>query len=98
MAYQIVLKKRFINQLYKLLLYLEENWGYAVAAEFQKNIDTHSKLLEQQPNIGKTTAKVNARSILITPHNRIVYKISGDKIIIITMYDTRMNPKKNRYR
>lgn len=98
MAYEIVKKKRFFNQLYKLLFYLENNWGLKVAFEFLENIDRRFKTLEDQPYIGKLTSKTNARSILITPHNRVIYKVSGNKIIILAMYDTRMNPKKNRYR
>ena len=39
MAYEIVKKKRFFNQLYKLLFYLENNWGLKVAFGFLENID-----------------------------------------------------------
>ncbi|MBX2932189.1 MAG: hypothetical protein KF781_09605 [Chitinophagaceae bacterium] len=61
---------------------MEENWGMTVAIKFQENIDRHLKLLETQPYIGKTTRQVNAYSILITPHNRVVYKISTKFIYI----------------
>jgi plasmid stabilization system protein ParE len=97
MAYEIVKKKRFYNQLFKLLSYLEENWGMKVASEFLDKIDSRFKTLEEQPFIGKPTVKSETRTILITPHNRLIYKISGNKIIVLAMYDTRMNPKKNRY-
>jgi plasmid stabilization system protein ParE len=98
MAYKIVRRKRFVNKLYKLLLYLEANWGIKVAIEFQEKVDTHLKALEQQPYLGRASEKTIARSILITDHNRIVYKVTSDKIIVLTMFDTRMNPKKNKYR
>jgi hypothetical protein len=31
------------------------------------------------------------------PYNRIYYRIKGSQIEVINMYDTRSNPKKNRY-
>jgi len=65
MAYQIIQKKRFINKLTKLLNYLEGEWGFNVAVNFQTK--------------------------------QAVYKISGNKIIVLDMYDTRMNRKKNPY-
>jgi plasmid stabilization system protein ParE len=96
-AYQLIEKKRFVNKLVKLLQYLENEWGYKVAANFQANIDRHFKLIIGQPFIGAPTGRENVRSLLITRHNRLFYKISGNKIIIINLYDTRMNPKKNPY-
>ena len=97
MAYEIVKKKRFYNQLFKLLSYLETNWGLQVASEFLNKIDSRFKTLEEQPFIGRPSTQSQTRSILITSHNRLIYKISGNKIIVLAMYDTRMNLKKNRY-
>ena len=97
MAYQIIVKKRFVNKLNKLLNYLEGVWGFNVAVNFQIKVDKHLDLLIRHPFIGIATSKANVRSLLITKHNRLVYKVSGNKIIILNMYDTRMNPKKNSY-
>lgn len=97
MAYQLVERKIFINKLTKLLVYLEAEWGFDVAQKFQANIDKHLTLIIQQPYIGLPTTRKDVRSILVTKHNRLFYKISGDKIIVLNFYDTRINPKKNPY-
>ncbi|MBS1579718.1 MAG: type II toxin-antitoxin system RelE/ParE family toxin [Bacteroidetes bacterium] len=89
MAYEIIEKKKFANKLIKLLIYLETEWSYDIAKKFMQNILHHFKLLEQHPNLGKPTSKNNARSILISKHNRIIYKISNNKIIILDLIDTR---------
>jgi len=99
MAYQIIYKKRFINKLLKLLDYLKSEWNIRVAnnfiAKFQKRLET----LAKQPFIGIESTAVNSvRSILITRHNRIFYRIKGNVIEIINMYDTRSDPQKNKYR
>lgn len=97
MAYEIKLKKRFVNRLESVLNYLENEWGDSVAKKFQENVDRHIILISTQPLVGVVTGREDIRSILITKHNRLVYKISQNKIIILNMYDTRTNPKNRRY-
>jgi hypothetical protein len=54
--------------------------------------------LPKQPQVGAPSSKIkDIRGLLITRHNRMYYKIKEDKVIILNMYDTRMNPKKNPY-
>jgi len=39
----------------------------------------------------------DVRGLLITRHNKMYYKVMGDKVVVLNMYDTRMNLKKNPY-
>jgi plasmid stabilization system protein ParE len=98
MAYKIVYKKRFSNKLVKLLQYLENEWNENTAAEFLNKLDKRIESLKEHPLIGKeSAAKPEVRAILITKHNKLYYKFSNNKVIIMNMYDTRKNPKKNPY-
>ena len=98
MAYQIIVKKRFTNKVRKVLAYLEKEWSHKVAVDFLLKIDRRIELLTRQPAIGAPSTKIkDVRGLLITRHNRMYYKIKDDKVIILNMYDTRMNPKKNPY-
>lgn len=98
MAYQIIVKKRFINKVHKLLVYLEKEWSHKVAADFLLKIDRRIELLTKQPFVGKSSSKIkNVRGLLITRHNKLYYIVKEDKVIILNMYDTRINPKKNPY-
>ena len=98
MAYQIIVKKRFTNNVQKVLVYLEKEWSHKVAAEFLMKIDRRIELLTKQPFVGAPSSKINdIRGLLITRHNRMYYKIKNDKVIILAMYDTRINPEKNPY-
>lgn len=98
MAYEIILKKRFTNKLVKVLAYLEDEWSQQVAANFLKKIDYRLRQLSGQPFTGVPSEKIKyVRVVLITRHNRLYYKIKGKKVIILNMYDTRMNPKKKKY-
>jgi plasmid stabilization system protein ParE len=97
MVYKIIFKKRFHNKLQKLLVYIENEFGLLVAQRFAKQLDKKFITLQQQPFIGQPSLYLPPiRSIHAGKHNRLYYKVEGNKIIVINMYDTRMNPKKNR--
>ena len=98
MAYQIIVKKQFTNRVQKVLTYLENEWSHKIAVEFLIKIDRRLELLSKHPHVGILSTKVEGiRGLLITRHNRMYYKIKGDKIIILNRYDTRVKPKKNPY-
>jgi plasmid stabilization system protein ParE len=98
MAYQIILKKRFTNKLVKLLSYLEKEWSHKLASNFLQKIDLRIQQLSVQPLTGISSERIEGvRSVFITRHNRLYYKVKGKKVIVLNMYDTRMNPKKKKY-
>jgi plasmid stabilization system protein ParE len=98
MAYQIIVKKRFTNKLQKILAYIEKEWSHKVAVAFLLKIDRRVEQLSKQPYVGVPSSRVKeVRGLLITRHNRLYYKIKDDKVIVLNMYDTRMNPKNIPY-
>jgi plasmid stabilization system protein ParE len=97
MVYQIIFKKRFQNKLEKLLNYIENEFGLLVAQKFAMQLDKMFLTLQQQPSIGKPSLYIpNVRSIHAGKHNRLYYRIESNKIVILNLYDTRINPKRNR--
>ncbi len=99
MAYKIIYKKRFQTKLFKLLDYLRQEWGDNVANSFINRLQSRLNTLSQQPYIGASSIVIKSvRSILITKHNRLYYRIKDDTIEVLNMYDTRSNPKKNPYK
>lgn len=98
MAHQIIVRKRFSRQLVLLLEYLEGEWGKAVADNFLKILEQRIDVLSNQPNIGLKSEISDARSILVTKHNRLYYRAKGNKIEIVALIDTRINPKNNPYK
>ncbi|MBV9960911.1 MAG: type II toxin-antitoxin system RelE/ParE family toxin [Parafilimonas sp.] len=99
MAYKIIYKKRFQTKLFKLLDYLKTVWGDNVADNFVNRLQGRLRTLSKQPYIGASSTVIKSvRSILITKHNRLYYRIKDDTIEVLNMYDTRSNPKKNPYK
>lgn len=98
MAFEVVIKKRFINKLVKTLTYLENEWGDKVAEDFLTRVDARISMLKHQPHLGAKSKKApNIRGLLITKHNLLYYKVDNNKIVILNLYDTRSNPVKNQF-
>lgn len=97
MVYQIIFRQRFKIKLENTLNYLEGEFGFAVSQKFALTVERKLKTLQQQPFIGRTSATFpNIKSISASIHNRIYYRIKGKNIIVFNMYDTRINPKRNK--
>ncbi len=97
MVYKIVLKQRFRNKLEQTLQYIEGEFGLIISRKFADEVAKKFATLQQQPFIGRTSATLPwIKSIPAGKQNRIYYRIERDKIIVLNMYDTRINPKRNR--
>lgn len=97
MVYQIIFKKRFQDKLEKLLVYIEKEFGAATAKGFAQYLQRRFDALQQQPFIGvKSSTIENVRSIIAGKRNRIYYRVEKNKIVVLNIYDTRSNPRKNK--
>ena len=98
MAYKIKQTGRFLKKHLTLLTYLENEWGFKVASEFQDKPDAKLDKLSHSPGLGTTTLKKpGIKRLIITKHNKIYYRVKGKTIYIILLFDTRQNPKRNKY-
>ncbi|MEO8569417.1 MAG: type II toxin-antitoxin system RelE/ParE family toxin [Ginsengibacter sp.] len=99
MVYEIIFKKRFRNKLEKVFFYLENEFGYLIAEKFAQSLNEKFNTLQGQPYIGvKSTVFSSVRSISAGKQNRIYYRIEGNKVVVLNMYDTRINPIKNKFK
>lgn len=98
MALKIKTKKRYQNNLKKIISYLVIKWDKKIAENFLNLIFRKYELLANMPNIGvPVSSNKGIRSILITKHNKIYYRVEKGNLIIINIIDTRRNPKKNPF-
>jgi urocanate hydratase len=94
MAYKIIQSQLFLTKVTHLLEYLEKTWGKKVYEEFKQKIDTQILSLLKQLDKGKNCKLPNVKRLLITPHNKLFYRVKGKTIYIITFFDMRQDPKK----
>lgn len=95
MVYELIFKKRFSSKLEKVFIYLEKEFGISIAKKFAILLDEKFKTLSENPEIGMPSSLMKVRSF-IAGKNRVYYRIEKTKIIILNMYDMRINPSKNK--
>ncbi|MBK9220509.1 MAG: type II toxin-antitoxin system RelE/ParE family toxin [Saprospiraceae bacterium] len=77
-----------------LIDYLNQEWSENVAKQFVKRTFELVELLSKQPNLGPyQNSEKKIRGILVSKHNRLFYRTTSHKIIILNIFDTRSNPK-----
>lgn len=98
MEKEVVITKRFRKNVYSIYEYLLKKFSPGIALKFLQRVEEKLDFIAEHPEIGKLSQKrVNVRSILFTPHNKIFYRVTNDKIEVLSIFDMRKDPKKNRY-
>ncbi len=97
MAYKLIITKKFENSAAKTSLRIQKEWSLKLALQFDKRLkDTINELI-LNPKIGRLSSKKNIRSLRVTKHNRIYYRISKTQITILDLFESKQNPKRNKY-
>lgn len=99
MAYKIIASKLFQKKVIVLNKYLQTEWGITVTSKFNETLIKTILTIAYQPAIGSLSKKKkDVRKILITKHNRLYYRVKdNESIFLLTLFDTRQNPKRNSY-
>ncbi|WP_455637920.1 type II toxin-antitoxin system RelE/ParE family toxin [Parabacteroides sp.] len=87
-----------LKSLSELLRFVRKTWGDKKSFEVRKLIEHNVLLLENHPHLGKVlpeteSKSVKIRSLIIKRKNRVFYKIEGEKIYIVLVWDVRKDPK-----
>ena len=98
MAYKIRHNKTFLNDTFRIASWLESEWSEKVATDFIKLLYNKIDTLSKTPFAGSLTLKSkNVRKLKITKYNKIYYRVQGSIITILSLFETRQNPEKNKY-
>ncbi len=91
----VILSKRASIKLEKLLHYLETEWSEKVKQDFINKLDKSLELIKQYPESSeKSKLKKGLHRCVITRQTTLFYQHDSTLIKVITIFDTRMNPKK----
>lgn len=83
------------KDLEKIITYLTEFWDIQAASNFLNRFEQISSLIKSYPEIYPFVSKEKEiRKCILTKHNIIYFKLSGNTIQILAIFDTRQNPEK----
>ncbi|OQX76817.1 MAG: hypothetical protein B6D64_09290 [Bacteroidetes bacterium 4484_276] len=94
MKYKVSISERAEENLDKIFEYLEFHWSVKVKNDFKEALYKEVNRLRQNPYMYQpSNVKKSVRCCFITKHNAMYYKIIEKEIEIITIHDTRSDPK-----
>ena len=95
MALEIVWSPRALDNFHEVILYLEKNWTDLVVKDFVTRTEKVIQLISEHPEMFKQVSDQNAsREAVITKHNLLIYRVYTNKILLLTVFDTRQHPRK----
>ncbi len=99
MALKISWTKRADKKFDQIQRYLIEEWGENVAKAFTKKVYDILDTLSDFPEIGSLENKGKGiRGFTIVKQVNLFYRIKVDKIILLTFFDNRQNPKREKFK
>lgn len=79
----------------ELIIYLETEWGDRVVKAFMTKLYDFLEILSEFPEIGSIEfPEKGIRGFPLTKQVNIFYKIDGDQIILLDLFDSRSTPEK----
>ena len=98
MALEVYWAKRADRKFDQIINFLIKEWGENVASAFVKKVYDFLDILSEFPEIGtiENTEK-GIRGFTVVKQVDLFYRKKGNKIILLTFFDNRQNPKKKRF-
>lgn len=98
MAYEIIWAENSLQDYHVIIEYLISEWPLSVAMDFVDTVNKKLDNLSKQPFVGiKSDKNPSIRSLLLTSHNRLYYRVNENNIELLAIIDTRSNPEKNPF-
>ncbi|HRN42497.1 MAG TPA: type II toxin-antitoxin system RelE/ParE family toxin [Vicingus sp.] len=90
---------RASKNLDKIIDYLENEWDVKTVQNFASKLLNLLETLKSKPEIGILVEKdKEIRAFVLTKQNTLFYRIKDQQIIILQLFDNRMNPKKRFFK
>ncbi|RVU01988.1 hypothetical protein EOD41_08530 [Mucilaginibacter limnophilus] len=97
MAFDVIWSAEAEKSYSKILLYLQKNWTDREVNHFVKRVNILIKNITQQPYLFKPSSTKQIRKAVIGKQNSLFYLVRNHQIILLTFWDNRQHPKKNKY-
>jgi plasmid stabilization system protein ParE len=96
---KVVLSATAKFRLLNLLEYLENKWSTKVKDDFIKKLDRSIVRISKYPeSCPKSSELEGLHKCVVTKHNTFFYLVKTEEIEIVTLFDTRQNPSKKKFK
>ncbi len=93
MDYQIEWTPTADREFYELVSFIADTWSDRIVSEFVDKAYKTINLLSTFPELGiQEPNEEGIRLLFIRKYTKIYYRIEGDRILILNVFDTRRDP------
>lgn len=94
-GYKLLWSDKAVLDLQNIIDYLKYKWTDKEVRNFVRRLDKRLDLILINPKLfPKTGKRKNIRRSVLTRHTTIYYETTDNLIQVVTLFDSRQNPKK----
>jgi len=95
MSRKVIISQIAEKRLEILFEYLLDAWSYKVKTDFINKLDKNIQIIKNQPESFPESEKESGlRKCVITKQTTLYYEFNNKEIHILSLFDTRQDPKK----
>lgn len=92
---KLIWTRKVRNRFAVILDYIEKEFGETARQHFRTKTKEFTILLKEFPQMGALEIRdKNLRGFQLTKQTRVFYRLKDDRIIILTLFDSRQDPNK----
>ncbi len=97
-TFKVIWSQNAYDDYIRVIDNLLSNWSEQVTLKFMDIVENNFFLLSTHPFIGIASEKdPTVRSVLLTKHNRLYHQVLQNRIELLSIFDTRQDPEKNKF-
>ena len=81
----------------QIVEYLQAEWSESDVENFVRKTDQIISLIRLHPLMYRKTTKPDVHEVLVSKQNLLVYKVYPARIVLITFWDARQNPRTKKF-
>jgi plasmid stabilization system protein ParE len=94
-GYKLLWSDKALVDLQYIINYLTEHWTQKEIKNFAKRLDKRLDLITSNPKLfPRSTKRKSIRRSVLTKQTVIYYEVKGRVINIVTLFDSRQNPRR----
>ena len=94
-TYKLIWSDEALNGLKEIISYIENKFSQKDVKKFSKKLDKRLKTIQLNPESFPVIKKSSGiRRTVISKLTTLYYKVEGESISIVSVFDNRMNPDK----
>jgi plasmid stabilization system protein ParE len=90
----LVFSSRSKTEINAIVDYLIDKWSVRISEKFMEKLKVNLDLIQESPELFPKSRRSNYHKCVVIKQVTIFYRFDHQKIYIVSVFDTRQNPKR----